>query len=149
MIKVPEIGTCTSTIKRGHYGLLDAHTKLGIFRELVNHVIDTDIFREKLDEIIEQRHALGATRRGEAIEEAKKKREVKERMKSESDGYGAMNSENIETTNGYYIRQNGVKVNKRNGEVIPSEQDDALGKRSGFYNSLMYDNLSFKKHLSV
>lgn len=140
MIKIPEIGTCTSTIKRGHYGLLDAHTKLGILGELVNHVLETDIFREKLDEFIEQRQALGATRRGEALEEAKKKREVKERLKVE-DAKGTINLESVETVsaNGSHIRQDGDKVKKRNGEVFPSEQDDVLGKRSGLYNTLFYD----------
>ncbi|PON48734.1 WSTF/Acf1/Cbp [Parasponia andersonii] len=130
IVKIPETGTCTSTIKRGHYGLLDAHAKLGILRELVNHVLETDTFREKLDEFIEQRQALGATKRGEALEEARKKREIKERLKAESDANGAVKSESVESlsANGSPIRQNGDKVKKQNGEVFPSEQDDALGK---------------------
>ncbi|PON83982.1 WSTF/Acf1/Cbp [Trema orientale] len=130
IVKIPEISTCTSTIKRGHYGLLDAHAKFGILRELVNHVLETDTFREKLDEFIEQRQALGATKRGEALEEARKKREIKERLKAESDANGAVKSESVETlsTNGSPIRQNGDKVKKHNGEVFPSEQDDALGE---------------------
>lgn len=75
-----------STIKRGHYGLLDINAKLGIFRELVGQVLASDIMREKLDEFIEERHALAAKKRGEALEEGRKRREKKEMAKAESNG---------------------------------------------------------------
>ncbi|EXB64097.1 hypothetical protein L484_013107 [Morus notabilis] len=130
MIEIPELVAHTSTIRRGHYGLLDAHAKLGIFREIINHALETEIFREKLDEVIEQRQTLGATRRGEALEEARKKREEKEQSKSVSAVNGLMDSKDMQTTtaNGYHIKQNGDKGKKRNGEVIPYAPDDAMGK---------------------
>ena len=36
MVEIPELCTHISTIKRGHYGLLDAYAKLVILYELVN-----------------------------------------------------------------------------------------------------------------
>ncbi|XAR73096.1 hypothetical protein NMG60_11006939 [Bertholletia excelsa] len=83
MVNTAELSACITTIKRGHYGLLDINAKVGIFRELVLEALATDIVREKLDEYIVQRQALAATRREEAIQEARKKREDKERQKSE------------------------------------------------------------------
>lgn len=133
MIEIPELGTHTSTIKRGHYGLLGAHAKVGIFREMINRALETDIFKEKLDEVIEERQALGATRREEALEEARKKRELKEMSKPISDLNGEMDSKDVPTVtaNGYHIKQNGDRGKKRNGEVISSELDDAMGKSGG------------------
>lgn len=135
MIEISELGTHTSTIKRGHYGLLDAHAKVGIFREMINRALETDIFKEKLDEVIEERQALGATRREEALEEARKKRELKEKSKPISELNGEMDSKDIPTVtaNGYHIKQNEDRGKKRNGEVILSELDDAMGKRSDLY----------------
>ena len=60
MINIPELWQHKTTIKRGHYGLVDASAKLRILGELVNRALETAIFRGKLDEIIEQRQALGA-----------------------------------------------------------------------------------------
>ncbi|XP_015879710.2 uncharacterized protein LOC107415821 [Ziziphus jujuba] len=130
MVDIPELHTHISTIKRGHYGLLDVHTKLGILLHLVNHAIGTDIFREKLDEIIEQRHVLGATRRGEALEEARKKREEKEQLKAKPDANGVVDLKNVDNvlSNGYDITQQGDKVMKKNGEVSSSQEDHAMGK---------------------
>nr|GEY48930.1 DDT domain-containing protein [Tanacetum cinerariifolium] len=81
-----ELTTHMSTIKRGHYGLLDINAKLGIFCELIGQVLASDIMREKLDEFIEERHALVAKKRGEALEEGRKRREKKEMAKAESNG---------------------------------------------------------------
>ena len=53
MINIPELRQHKTTIKRGHYGLVDASAKLKILGELVNRALETAIFREKLDEIIE------------------------------------------------------------------------------------------------
>ncbi|KAL5704141.1 hypothetical protein ACHQM5_022613 [Ranunculus cassubicifolius] len=75
MQNLPELSSCISTIKRGHYGLLDTQAKVVILRELISQVTETDIFREQLDEIMEQRQALASTRREEALEEGRKKRE--------------------------------------------------------------------------
>ncbi|KAJ6697091.1 hypothetical protein OIU85_003452 [Salix viminalis] len=46
IINVGDFSTNITTVKRGHYGLLDAQVKLGILRELVNQVLGTDIVRE-------------------------------------------------------------------------------------------------------
>ncbi|XP_073280581.1 uncharacterized protein [Primulina huaijiensis] len=73
-----------STIKRGHYGLLDVHVKLAFFQELVAQALETDTIRDKLDEYVEERQALSATRRDEALDEGRKKREEKERKKLEA-----------------------------------------------------------------
>ncbi|XP_074292949.1 uncharacterized protein LOC141619826 [Silene latifolia] len=82
MIDIPELTTHVATIKRGHYGLLDPPVKLRILKEMVDHAVATDLVREKLDENLEQRHALGAEKRGEALEEGRKKREAKARLKA-------------------------------------------------------------------
>ncbi|XP_073058027.1 uncharacterized protein [Primulina eburnea] len=73
-----------STIKRGHFGLLDIHVKLAFFQELVAQALETDTIRDKLDEYVEERQALSATRRDEALDEGRKKREEKERKKLEA-----------------------------------------------------------------
>lgn len=109
MIEMPELSSCIPTIKRGHYGLLETQAKLGIFRELIAQVIATDVFRKKLDEYIEERQTLVATKRGEAIEEGRKKREEKERLKAasvvlqETNGLGLKNANtsNDALGNGY------------------------------------------------
>lgn len=52
-------------IKRGHYGLLDIHVKLGILRELVAEALMTSAIRDKLDDCIEQNKILLARKREE------------------------------------------------------------------------------------
>lgn len=94
MIGIPELCTHISTIKRGHYGLLDADAKLGILRELASQAIVTDLFRAKLDEYIEQRHTLEATRR----EEVRKKKDEKEHLKPESDVNDVVDRRSVEST---------------------------------------------------
>lgn len=81
-----EISTHISTIKRGHYALLTVHTKLTIFRELVTHALETETVKNRLDEYIEERQALAATRRDEALDEGRKRREERERRKAEANG---------------------------------------------------------------
>ncbi|XP_061369900.1 uncharacterized protein LOC133312677 [Gastrolobium bilobum] len=131
MINIPGLNHYEATIKRGHYGLVDAKAKLEILRELVNRALETEIFREKLDEFIEQRRALGASRREEALEDGRKRRKEKERLKAESEGNGTvdgylLNSASVSTNNNPSI-QNGDVGNKRNGEIESSRQNDPLG----------------------
>ncbi|KAK9292563.1 hypothetical protein L1049_020537 [Liquidambar formosana] len=134
MIDIPELRTHITTIKRGHYGLLDPHVKLGIFQELVDQAIATDLFREKLDENIEQRQALGATRREEALEEAKKKREDKEHVKPESDANDVADRHSVESVgsnlhaaaNDNHNGQSGDITDRRRNEVVSSQQNHAL-----------------------
>uniref|UniRef100_A0A7N0TNB0 DDT domain-containing protein n=1 Tax=Kalanchoe fedtschenkoi TaxID=63787 RepID=A0A7N0TNB0_KALFE len=89
IIDLPELRNCISTIKRGHYGLLESHFKVKIFRELVDHAIATESFREKIEEYVEQRQELGASRREEALEDAKRRRKDKEDVKLDSVTNGA------------------------------------------------------------
>lgn len=132
MVNIPELRDHTATVKRGHYGLLDAHAKLAIFQELINHALESNIVREKLDEIVEQRQALGASRREEALEEARKKREEKERLKAESDVNRVVDLKTVgsASANGNHIRQNGDIVKKRNGEIQSYREDRVSDKRS-------------------
>lgn len=61
----PELSDHIPIIKRGHYGLLDTHVKLGILRELVAEALITNAIRDKLDNYIEQKKVLLATKRVE------------------------------------------------------------------------------------
>ncbi|KAK7358754.1 hypothetical protein VNO77_00692 [Canavalia gladiata] len=146
MINIPELRHYEATIKRGHYGLVDASAKLEILRELVNRALGTVIFREKLDEFIEQRQALGATRREEALEDGRRRREKKERLKAESESNGFvdghhLNSANVLTNNDYnHGTQNGDVGKKIDVETESSRQNDPLD-RSGIKHS----NLASKK----
>ncbi|KAI3814354.1 hypothetical protein L1987_19107 [Smallanthus sonchifolius] len=81
-----ELSAHISTIKRGHYGILDIHAKLAIFAQLVGEALACDIMREKLDECIEERKALASEKRGEALEQGRKRRERKEMVKAVSNG---------------------------------------------------------------
>ncbi|GFP92828.1 bromodomain adjacent to zinc finger domain protein 1a [Phtheirospermum japonicum] len=81
-----ELSMHISTIKRGHYALLEVNVKLAIFRELIAEALETDIVRVRLDEFIEERQALSAARRDEALDEGKKRREEKERKMSKVAG---------------------------------------------------------------
>ncbi|KAK3029666.1 hypothetical protein RJ639_038947 [Escallonia herrerae] len=127
MVGVAELSTCITTIRRGHYGLLDVRAKLGIFRELIGRALSTDLVREKLDEDIEETQLLAATRRGEALEEGRRMREDKERLKAESSGKEVKEDSNLdsvfsnsnEVANGSN-RPNGDVVQKWNGKVLPS-----------------------------
>ncbi|KAJ8769191.1 hypothetical protein K2173_000966 [Erythroxylum novogranatense] len=133
-IKVPDLSGHISTIKRGHYGQLDIQTKLSILQELVNQVIETDIVREKLDEYIEQRQMLGATRRGEALEEGRKKKEEKEKLKIGSLAGGMVNGHSKDTegnnvdvlANGNGSSQNGVVAKETEGGAIIAQQHHPL-----------------------
>ncbi|CAI8619242.1 unnamed protein product [Vicia faba] len=135
MINIPRLRNYEATIKRGHYGLVDANAKLELLSELVNRVLETAVFREKLDKLIEQRHELGASKREEALELGRKKREKKERLKadSESNGHHLIDSADI-LTNNNHIMQNGHMEKKTNGEIESSIQDNSLGS-SGIKHS--------------
>ncbi|GAB2218840.1 hypothetical protein Droror1_Dr00002072 [Drosera rotundifolia] len=89
MIEIPAFTTSIATIKRGHYGLLDAQMKLRILHELVNNVLATNLVKATLDEGIERWQALASSKREEALEDGRKRREAKERLKTESEANGA------------------------------------------------------------
>ncbi|TYI30989.1 hypothetical protein ES332_A05G422800v1 [Gossypium tomentosum] len=129
MINVTELCSCMTTIKRGHYGLLDANAKLGILRELVCHALETDLIRGKLDDLIEQRRALGATVRGEALEYARKKREEKEQLKGESNGLVVKENSMESTGSNPHMAENGEENGDMMEEVISSRQSNAFVNR--------------------
>ncbi|KAA3464431.1 DDT domain-containing protein isoform X2 [Gossypium australe] len=129
MINVTELCSCMTTIKRGHYGLLDANAKLGILRELVCHALETDLIRGKLDDLIEQRRALGATVRGEALEYARKKREEKEQLKGESNGLVVKENSMESTGSNPHMAENGEENGDIVEEVISSRQSNAFVNR--------------------
>ncbi|KAL8126497.1 uncharacterized protein LOC141720921 [Apium graveolens] len=79
MVGTVEFSGYLPTIRRGHYGLLEVSAKLGILRELVARVLATELYREKLEEYIEERQSLAAANREEALVEGRKRREAKER----------------------------------------------------------------------
>ncbi|KAJ9170161.1 hypothetical protein P3X46_018289 [Hevea brasiliensis] len=135
-INIPDLSTNVSTIKRGHYGLLDVKAKLWILRELVNQVLETDLVREKLDNHIEQRQMLGAIRRGEALEEGRKRRQEKEKFKVDSVDDKVMNGESMESAgnnpnalaNENHHNENGEIAEKRKGESISAPEKHASYK---------------------
>ncbi|KAK3211369.1 hypothetical protein Dsin_016075 [Dipteronia sinensis] len=146
-INIPELCSYMTTIKRGHYGLLDANAKLGILRELVNQALETDLIREKLDEQIEQRRALGATRREEALEAARQEREEKGRLKALPVDNGVLNGHSLEnpikplhiSSNGKHAKKNGETTAKINGEIDSSQQKNPLGSKKEALKQLRDD----------
>ncbi|BAT73205.1 DDT domain-containing protein DDB_G0282237 [Vigna umbellata] len=131
VINIPELRHHEATIKRGHYGLVDVSAKLEILSKLVNQALETAIFREKLDEIIEQRQALGASRREEALEKGRRRREEKERLKAESrsNGFvdGLLSGAKVPTNDNHGI-QNGDMDEKSLIEVEPTGQNRQLDR---------------------
>ncbi|CAD5331190.1 unnamed protein product [Arabidopsis thaliana] len=95
-VNTPDLCFDVGTIKRGHYGLLDPNVKLKILRELVNHITETSMFKGEIDELVEQRHALGAARREEALAEARQIREEKERSKTGEEANGVLDNNRLE-----------------------------------------------------
>ncbi|KAL8473365.1 hypothetical protein ACS0TY_030267 [Phlomoides rotata] len=129
-----ELSTHISTIKRGHYALLEIHVKLAIFVELVDQVLETSTVKEKLDEYIEEIQALAAARRDEALDEGRKKREEKERRKSEANGKEV--NEKLSVKSGVGIN-NGVTPERSNAHALSrsngnseNEQGDGTSKKS-------------------
>jgi len=132
MTSISDLTTHIPTIKRGHYGLLDTPIKLRILKELVDRAIATDVVREKLDEYLEERHALAAAKRGEALEEGKKKREAKERLRAVSETNGAVlepNSDTVENLCNGRNLGNGTIVEK-----MSSDQNHSLSNGSVLFS---------------
>lgn len=151
VINIPELRHHEATIKRGHYGLVDVSAKLEILSKLVNQALETAIFREKLDEIIEQRQALGASRREEALEKGRRRREEKERLKAESrsNGFvdGPLSGAKVPTNDNHGI-QNGDMDEKSLIEVEPTGQNRQLDRRLDFVLCAVFAcQFIFNKHL--
>ncbi|KAL6520010.1 hypothetical protein OROHE_017153 [Orobanche hederae] len=120
-----------STIKRGHYALLEINVKLAIFRELIAQVLETDTVRDRLDEFVEERQALSAARRDEALDEGKKRREEKERKKLEATGKEVQDVRKLKSV---VIRENsdkkvGSRQNHSSG-TSENEQGDITDKKN-------------------
>ncbi|KAF8011750.1 hypothetical protein BT93_I0017 [Corymbia citriodora subsp. variegata] len=124
----PKFRPYMATIKRGHYGLLDTHAKLEILGELLNCVLETDLVREQLDEFIEQWQKLGSTRRGEALEEAKRRREEKERLKAGSEVNGFINGNGLNGSGNNPGALLNSTHSEQNGEA-ESEKTDHVSKK--------------------
>ncbi|XXG60485.1 hypothetical protein AAC387_Pa04g2384 [Persea americana] len=117
MKDIPELTSHMGTIRRGHYGLLDPRAKLHIFRELVSEVLSTDAVRQQLDEYIEQQHALVAAKRGEAVEEARKKRNEKQNMDAESGTKELVQGHDLEKRGGNLYNYEDNCNHGQNGDV--------------------------------
>ncbi|OIW17803.1 hypothetical protein TanjilG_02431 [Lupinus angustifolius] len=132
MINIPGLRQFEATIKRGRYGFLDVNAKLEILSVLVDRVLETGIFRKRMDELIEQRQALGASRREEALEDGRKRRKEKEQLKAEPESNGVVDGHHLNSasvsTNNNHIMQNGDM-----GEIKPSRNDTP--GRSGIKHS--------------
>ncbi|XP_051127035.1 uncharacterized protein LOC127248630 [Andrographis paniculata] len=109
-----ELSLQISTIKRGHYCLLEVPVKLVIFSELVGQVLDTEALKDKLDEHVEERQALAAARRDEALIEGRKRREEKERKKAAASAKDLKESSGA-ISNGYISEKNNRENGQENG----------------------------------
>ncbi|XP_061374436.1 uncharacterized protein LOC133316671 [Gastrolobium bilobum] len=146
MINIPGLRHYEATIKRGHYGFLDVNAKLEIFCELVNRVLETAILREKLDEFVEQRRTLGASRREEALEASRKRKKEKEQLKADSESNGGVGGHHLSiSTNNNHRLQNGDIGKNRNGEIESSSQKDALDRSSVINHSNPASKMTPKK----
>ncbi|EOA20042.1 hypothetical protein CARUB_v10000316mg [Capsella rubella] len=122
-VDTPDLCIDVGTIRRGHYGLLDPNVKLKILREVVNHITVTSMFKGEIDELVEQRHALGAARREEALAEARQKREEKERSKTGEEANGFLD--------------NGRLVKKKDSSQVPESSEDSKKKERSAEGSKM------------
>lgn len=149
MIGLAELTSHISTIKRGHYGLLDIHVKLEILRELITQCIETDLFREKMEECIEERQALAAKKRVEAIEEGRKRREEKERLKMEPNGnevekitMETVAKDSIDNQSGECKKNGNVSKQVSAGSSTP-QQNQSSENRFYFMNGFVYAEKCF------
>ncbi|KAL8199988.1 hypothetical protein R6Q57_011327 [Mikania cordata] len=126
-----ELSSHISTIKRGHYGILNIHAKLAIFAQLIGEALACNMMREKLDEYIEERKALAAEKRGEAIEQGRKRRERKEMVKAALNG----NEINVDAEQHHTSVNSGKKQDKTSEKHVNKVKADtdfmiASGKNS-------------------
>ncbi|KAI8535401.1 hypothetical protein RHMOL_Rhmol10G0171000 [Rhododendron molle] len=134
MVDVAQLSNHMTTIRRGHYGLLDIHAKLGILQVLVAQALNTNLIRKKLDEYVEQQQVLASTRREEALEEGRKKRQDKELLKAGSHGKEIIEGRSGESVgsssntmvHGNYSKQNGYVADKRNKDAVSTPGKHAL-----------------------
>lgn len=144
MIAISELTTHIPTIKRGHYGLLEPLVKLTILKELVDQAIATDQVRGKIDERLEERQTLAASKRGEALEEGKKKREAKERLKAVSETNGIVLEHNPGAVEDAPCVAGNNGSGLENGNITKKLSPDKKNlSQNGFVFSLLIIKLSF------
>ncbi|XP_043713125.1 DDT domain-containing protein DDB_G0282237-like [Telopea speciosissima] len=144
MEDIPELSTHIGTIKRGHYGLLDPQAKLFILRELVDRALATNAIREQLDNYIEQHQALAAAKRGEALEEARKRREEKGLLKADPDSKEVLHGNILENGgHGLNISENGDS----NGTIgdFPEKEDRKEGNHASENSESHRVNMASRK----
>eukprot|EP00252_Welwitschia_mirabilis_P025586 TRINITY_DN8064_c0_g2_i1.p1 TRINITY_DN8064_c0_g2~~TRINITY_DN8064_c0_g2_i1.p1 ORF type:complete len:710 (+),score=191.92 TRINITY_DN8064_c0_g2_i1:161-2131(+) len=109
-------------IKTGGYRFLEAKAKLEILHELVERTLDSDVVRRQLEEYIEERQALAASKREVQLEESRRKKEEIQQLKqsnaaSKDNGDASFLKEDgnkpredgFNTKEGNTIKQNGCK----------------------------------------
>lgn len=143
-VDIPDLCCDIGTIKRGHYGLLDPSAKLEILRELVNQIAETMLFKGEVDELLEQRHALGAARREEALAEAKQKRKEKERSKSGEEARKKNSPQVIESSEDSKMKESTEgEIKMENGSVSSGKSSE---KRFGLYYLDILFSIYFGAH---
>lgn len=132
-VDTPDLCFDIGTIKRGHYGLLEPSVKLKILRELVNHIAEAIAFKGEVDKLVEQRHTLGSARREEALAEARKRREEKERSKTgeESDGVLDNSPQVTESSEDSKKKESSAGAIKMENGSVSSKRNEISEKRSG------------------
>ncbi|KAL0648358.1 hypothetical protein Bca4012_046649 [Brassica carinata] len=138
-VDIPDLCCDIGTIKRGHYGLLDPNVKLGILRELVNQIAETMLFKGEVDELLEQRHALGAARREEALAEAKQKRKEKERSKTGEEARKKNSPQVIESSEDSKMKESTEGETKMENGSVSSGKPEKSEKR-------LMANVYLRKH---
>ncbi|KAM0916681.1 hypothetical protein ACQ4PT_010025 [Festuca glaucescens] len=108
-----------STVRRGHYGLVDTGVKLQILRELVDEAIATTAFKERLEERINQQQTLVAEKR-----EAARKNKEEQKLNMEGTTEKEMNHtdsvpDGNESVNGQLVAKEGKEK-----ENAPSKNED-------------------------
>ncbi|KAI4364347.1 hypothetical protein MLD38_020453 [Melastoma candidum] len=155
MMNQQDLCSYVGTVKKGHYALLSVDAKLDIFRKLVDVSLQTDIFREQLDDFIDQLHELGATRRGEALEEARKRREAKQGLKSNFDESSFIDGQNITGEDEGLDGAPDNNCHKTNGVLALEKNSPFLKKRNCEVHSATMDKMQIvedddaKKHENV
>ncbi|XP_009122481.1 DDT domain-containing protein DDB_G0282237 [Brassica rapa] len=138
-VDIPDLCCDIGTIKRGHYGLLDPSAKLEILRELVNQIAETMLFKGEVDELLEQRHALGAARREEALAEAKQKRKEKERSKTGEEARKKNSPQVIESSEDSKMKESTEGETKMENGSVSSGKPEKSEKR-------LMGNVYLRKH---
>ncbi|KAM0940236.1 putative transcription factor & chromatin remodeling DDT family [Dioscorea sansibarensis] len=128
-----ELSGRLTTIKRGHYGLLDARVKLCILRELVEEALLTDAVRERLNECVERQQVLAATKRDQT-----RKQKEEQHLKKEESATSEMNQmhllENGKTNlDNLDVQENGAKkedaTNSKDAKRKPKSNKEGFAEK--------------------